>query len=181
MDQLNACFSWGVLDLKDVSEFFEGFAQMGAGAVDGGFNGGDAGAEGLRDFLVAEVLLLKEQDGLPLFGGQIVKGAVKGFFNFGSAIFGAKCKLLTGAHFSGGILGGHILVKSGGRRCTCGAVGCLESEASGWVLPELVRSHHLYGKSSLSELDTIGFKELFAHATLGDTCARAVQAHCLIV
>lgn len=90
-------------------------------------------------------------------------------------------KLLTGAHFSGGILGGHILVKSGGRRCTCGAVGCLESEASGWVLPELVRSHHLYGKSSLSKLDTIGFKELFAHATLGDTCARAVQAHCLSI
>ena len=89
MDQLNACFSSGVLELKDVSEFFEGFAQMGTGAVDGGFNGGDAGAEGLRDFLVAEVLLLKEQDGLPLFGGQIVKGAVKGFFNFGSAIFGA--------------------------------------------------------------------------------------------
>lgn len=72
MNQVNACLSSDVLDLKDVSEFFEGFAQMGAGAVDGGFNRGDAGAEDLRDFLVAEVLLLKEEDRLPLFGGQIV-------------------------------------------------------------------------------------------------------------
>jgi glucokinase len=42
---------------------------------------------------------------------------------------------LTGPHFSGGNLGGHIIVRSGGRKCTCGGVGCLETEASGWVLP----------------------------------------------
>lgn len=87
-------------------------------------------------------------------------------------------KPFTGSHFSGGILGGHILVNSGGRRCSCGAVGCLESEASGWVLPELVRSHAQYPESSLFGLDTIGYFELLTHAAAGDACACAVQEHC---
>jgi glucokinase len=86
---------------------------------------------------------------------------------------------LTGPHFTGGNLGGHILVRSGGRKCTCGAVGCLESEASGWVLPVLVREHKRYGESSLNGIEPIGFRELMAHATDGDECAGDVLAHCL--
>ena len=88
-------------------------------------------------------------------------------------------KPLTGPHFTGGNLGGHILVHSGGRKCTCGAVGCLETEASGWVLPVLVREHELHGETSLNGLDTIGFREVMAHAAAGDVCAREVLAHCL--
>lgn len=113
-------------------------------------------------------------------------GAGQGVDNLLMLIFGTGIgssvvidgKLLTGPHFSGGILGGHILVNSGGRQCTCGAVGCLESEASGWVLPELVRTHALYGESSLGEEAQIGFKELLRHADAGDACAAAVRAHC---
>lgn len=86
---------------------------------------------------------------------------------------------LNGAHFSGGNLGGHIIVRSGGRKCTCGGVGCLESEASGWVLPILVREHDLYGNSSLHGLESIGFRELWQHAAAGDSCAAAVRSHCL--
>lgn len=86
---------------------------------------------------------------------------------------------LTGPHFTGGNLGGHILVRSGGRKCTCGAVGCLESEASGWVLPVLVREHQRYGASSLNGLESIGFREVMAHASAGDDCASDVLAHCL--
>lgn len=88
-------------------------------------------------------------------------------------------KLLTGPHFSAGILGGHILVNSGGRKCTCGAVGCLETEASGWVLPILVREHVAYASSSLNGLESIGFREVMAHAAAGDTCAKDVLAHML--
>lgn len=69
---------------------------------------------------------------------------------------------LTGPHFSGGILGGHLLVRSGGRTCTCGGGGCLEAEASGWALPQLIREHPLR-----------------AHAAAGDTCAQAIWDHCL--
>lgn len=138
----------------------------------------------------------QERTGLPLRMDNDARGALlcewhygagRGVDNLLMVTFGTGIgtavvmgdQVVTGAHFSGGILGGHILVKSGGRRCTCGAVGCLESEASGWVLPELVRSHHLYAKSSLFELETFGFEELFAHAASGDACASAVQAHCL--
>lgn len=87
-------------------------------------------------------------------------------------------KPLVGPHFSGGILGGHLLVHSGGRKCTCGSVGCLESEASGWVLPILVREHPLFGESSLNGLDGIGFQTLMTDASKGDACAIAVQQHC---
>jgi len=86
---------------------------------------------------------------------------------------------LTGPHFTGGNLGGHILVHSGGRRCTCGAVGCLESEASGWVLPVLVREHELYHRSSLKNSGSPGYREVWEQAAAGDACAAAVQSHCL--
>lgn len=88
-------------------------------------------------------------------------------------------KPLTGPHFTAGNLGGHILIRSGGRKCTCGGVGCLEAEASGWALPELVRDHPLVGESSLKDLDAIGFRELRDAADAGDACAADVWQHCL--
>jgi glucokinase len=96
----------------------------------------------------------------------------------GTAVI-SEGKPLTGSHFSGGNLGGHILVHSGGRRCTCGAVGCLESEASGWVLPTLVQEHAAYPTSTLRGLETFGFREVIEHADRGDACATAVWEHCL--
>ncbi|NWK57503.1 ROK family protein [Verrucomicrobiaceae bacterium N1E253] len=139
----------------------------------------------------------RERTGLPLRMDNDARGALLGEWRYGAGrgvddlmmvVFGTGIgtavlidgKPLTGSHFSGGILGGHILVNSGGRQCTCGAVGCLESEASGWVLPELIRSHALYLESSMQglDVDTIGFQELLAHAASGDACACAVQEHC---
>ena len=86
---------------------------------------------------------------------------------------------LTGPHFTGGNLGGHILVHSGGRKCTCGAVGCLESEASGWVLPTLIREHDRYRQSTLNGVVPVGFRDLMEHAEAGDVCAGDVLTHCL--
>ena len=86
---------------------------------------------------------------------------------------------LTGPHFTAGNLGGHIVVRSGGRRCTCGGRGCLETEASGWVLPTLVREHPLYASSSLQGREPLGFREVWSAAAAGDACAAAVRAHCL--
>ena len=45
--------------LKDGSKFFQCGAQMFAGAVNPGFDGGSAGIECLGDFVIAEVLLLE--------------------------------------------------------------------------------------------------------------------------
>lgn len=96
----------------------------------------------------------------------------------GTAVI-SEGKPLTGPNFSAGNLGGHILVNSGGRKCTCGAMGCLESEASGWVLPILLREHAMYGESTLREVTPLGFREVMTHASAGDVCATEVLAHCL--
>lgn len=86
---------------------------------------------------------------------------------------------LAGPHFTAGSLGGHILVRSGGRTCTCGSRGCLEAEASGWALPTLLQEHALYAESSLNGVEPVGFREIWAAAAAGDACAADVQAHCL--
>jgi len=46
----------------------------------------------------------------------------------GAAMIGGR--LLRGRHFQAGCLGGHLPVRFDGRRCICGAVGCVETEAS---------------------------------------------------
>lgn len=88
-------------------------------------------------------------------------------------------RLLAGPHFTAGNLGGHIVIRSRGRRCTCGGFGCLETEASGWALPSLVRGHKLFKGSALEALPFIGFREVWQCASAGDVCAVDVQQHCL--
>jgi len=86
---------------------------------------------------------------------------------------------LTGPHFTGGNLGGHLIVRSGGRACTCGGAGCLESEASGWVLPTLIQEHPRVEESGLKDLDPVGFRDVTQRAAAGDVCAQEVWDHCL--
>lgn len=88
---------------------------------------------------------------------------------------------LVGPGFAGGNLGGHIIVRSGGRPCTCGGRGCLETEASGWVLPTLIAEHPKAESSQLKKLARPGFKEVMALAESGDSCAREILDHCLRV
>ena len=90
---------------------------------------------------------LRELTGLPVFGDLDAKattlaegwlGAARGAQSF--------CTIVVSTHIDGGLVldgdlvdgatgnagnVGHIIVEPGGRRCTCGARGCLESEASG--------------------------------------------------
>lgn len=51
----------------------------------------------------------------------------------GGAVIGGR--LLDGADGIAGELG-HLTVVAGGRRCTCGNVGCLEAYCGGWALEE---------------------------------------------
>ena len=88
---------------------------------------------------------------------------------------------LAGPFFAGGNLGGHIIVKSGGRLCTCGARGCLETEASGWVLPTLIADHPLHHTSALRSIHNPSFKEVIEASDAGDACAKEILAHCLQV
>jgi glucokinase len=86
---------------------------------------------------------------------------------------------LRGEHGQAGCLGGHFIVNPFGKRCTCGAIGCLETEASTWALPEIVRSEPGYESSALSHETLIDFAALFQLAGNGDAVARRVRDRCL--
>ena len=90
---------------------------------------------------------LRELTGLPVFGdgdakalalGEGWKGAAQGHDNFIAMVVSTGVgggivlngKLLDGASGNAGHVG-HIIVEPSGRRCACGARGCLEAEASG--------------------------------------------------
>jgi len=140
----------------------------------------------------------RESLGLPLFAendarmallGEAYAGAGRGFENIvmitlGTGIGGVAMiegKLLRGKHAQAGCIGGHLPVKVEGRKCTCGAVGCAEAEASGWALPLLVKEWPDIKDSSLRRYENIGFRELFSEAARGDRVACEIRDHCLRV
>jgi glucokinase len=140
----------------------------------------------------------RESLGLPVFVendarmallGEACAGAGRGFENIvmitlGTGIGGVAMiegKLLRGKHAQAGCIGGHLPVKVDGRKCTCGAIGCAEAEASGWALPPLLKEWPGIAGSSLYQLENIGFRELFAEAARGDKVACEIRDHCLQV
>ncbi len=130
-----------------------------------------------------------ENDARAALRGEHFCGAGKGFsdvllLTLGTGIGSA---LLVGGvpyrtkHLQGGNLGGHIPVSLHGRKCTCGAIGCMEAEASSWSLPAIVTGWPGFDRSALSGLTSIGFKDLFLHADTGDAIAQQIVDHCIDV
>jgi len=104
-------------------------------------------------------------------------------FTLGTGIGGVAMmdgRLLHGRHGQAGVLGGHVPVKLGGRRCTCGGVGCAESEASGWALPLVCAEWVNFKESALAQQE-INFENLFACGAKGDRVALEIQRHCFNV
>jgi glucokinase len=130
-----------------------------------------------------------ENDARMALLGERHAGAARGcddvvMITLGTGIGGAAMiqgKLLRGKHAQAGCLGGHLPAKVGGRPCTCGAMGCLEAEASGWSLPLLAREWHGFSTSKLADQDNIDFKMLFELAGAGDLVAVEVLDYCLKV
>lgn len=120
--------------------------------------------------------------------GEMLAGAARGEQNvvmitLGTGIGGVAAvdgRLPDGAHGFAAALGGHMPVTLKGRRCTCGGLGCAESEASGWVLPILCREQPDFYESRLSGAD-LNFRNLFAFAEDGDAVALRIRDHCLHV
>lgn len=120
--------------------------------------------------------------------GECLAGAGQGetdvvMFTLGTGIGGVAMiggKPLQGKHGQAGVLGGHTPVTLNGRRCTCGAMGCAESEASGWALPLVCREWPGFAASSLAARP-IDFEALFACAGEGDKVALEIREHCLKV
>jgi glucokinase len=129
-----------------------------------------------------------ENDARMALLGEHYAGVARGFddvvmITLGTGIGGAAMiggHLLRGRHFQAGCLGGHLPVNLNGRACTCGAVGCAESEASGWALPIVAREWPGFESSTLNEGE-INFKRLFEQAAAGDTVALELRDHCLRV
>jgi glucokinase len=130
-----------------------------------------------------------ENDARMALLGERHAGAARGCDNvvmitLGTGIGGAAMiegRLLRGKHAQAGCLGGHLPAKVGGRLCTCGAIGCVEAEASGWALPLIAREWDGYATSALAKRETINFHTLFEFADAGDTVAKQILEHCLLV
>lgn len=88
-------------------------------------------------------------------------------------------RVLRGVHGQAGILGGHLTVRLDGRRCVCGNVGCVESEASTWMLAELARGRSDFSTSPLGQDTSIEYAAVFRLAAEGDPCATALRDHSL--
>lgn len=96
----------------------------------------------------------------------------------GSAVL-INGQLLKGKHFQAGNLGGHFVVNHRGTVCTCGNIGCVESEASTWRLPSLLNEHPAFSESSMRNEEVLDFRVLFLHAANNDRVANEVLDHCL--
>lgn len=120
--------------------------------------------------------------------GECHAGAAQGetdvvMFTLGTGIGGVAMmdgKLLQGRHGQAGVLGGHVAVAVPGRACTCGGVGCAESEASGWSLPLICAEWPRFSSSALAAKE-INFENLFGCADDGDPVARGILDRCLRV
>lgn len=102
----------------------------------------------------------------------------------GTGIGGAAMlegRLLRGRHGQAGVLGGHLTLRLDGRACSCGSIGCAETEASGGWLPTLAREHPAFAASRLAREPVLDYAAVFRLAAEGDVCAEALRAHSLRV
>lgn len=144
----------------------------------------------LRTWATSELnlTLRLENDARMALLGECSAGAAQGetdvvMFTLGTGIGGVAMmdgRPLQGKHGQAGVLGGHVPVKFNGRVCTCGAIGCAESEASGWSLSLVCAEWPGFETSALQPLE-INFENVFACAKAGDRVAEEVQRHCLQV
>ncbi len=133
--------------------------------------------------------LVMENDARAALVGEWQYGAGQGVDNLvmvtlGTGVGSAALvngRLLKGSHYLAGNLGGHQTIRFDGKRCNCGNIGCLESEASSWALPEMIKRHALYPESPFAQGENSDFEAVFRLATAGDSMAISIRDHCLEV
>ena len=87
--------------------------------------------------------------------------------------------LLRGGHYQAGCLGGHIPVRFDGRPCICGAIGCVEAEASTWALNEIAREHVFEADGNVLLPTRLDFATVFNRSASGDVFMQKLRDHCL--
>lgn len=117
--------------------------------------------------------------------------ALAGEWQFGAGRGCADCVMLTlgtgigtsvvmnnrplrGAHGQAGNQGGHIVLNAFGRKCICGNIGCAETEASSWALPEIVQTLDGFSKSQLAREPVLDYATIFRLAD-SDPVARKLR------
>jgi glucokinase len=133
--------------------------------------------------------LVMENDARAALVGEWQYGAGKGTDNLvmvtiGTGVGSAAMmngQLLKGSHYLAGNLGGHQNIRFDGHRCNCGNIGCLESEASSWALPALLKRHPGYAESPFAMGEDPDFEAVFRLAAADEKFALSVRANCLEV
>lgn len=133
------------------------------------------------------VPFLIENDARLALLGEASFGAARGaedavMITLGTGIGGAAMiggKLVESKHGLAGTIGGHLPLSMYGRQCTCGNIGCAESEGSTFFLPVVYREKAIGGEGMLSGREAIGFADLFAAVEAGDKPAIAALEHCI--
>lgn len=131
--------------------------------------------------------MILENDARAALVGEVAFGAGKNcqfavMMTLGTGIGSAVMmdgKLIRGKHFLAGNLGGHMSINYLGKSCNCGDTGCVESEASTWALPEIVRHHKLFAESAMSSEPRLDYESLFRHADGGDPLAQELSQNSL--
>ena len=88
-------------------------------------------------------------------------------------------KILTGAHFQAGCLGGHLIVDYRGRRCSCGNIGCVEAMSASFFLDDIVRENRQISKGFYEEYAPFDFKKLFTLYAAGNHDAQTICRDCM--
>lgn len=133
--------------------------------------------------------LVMENDARAALVGEWQSGAGQGCDNLvmitiGTGIGSAALingRLLKGAHYLAGNLGGHQIINADGVRCNCGNIGCVESEASSWSLPLMIQRMPGYADSVFAHGETADYERIFQLAATGDAFALSVQRYSLDV
>ncbi len=91
-------------------------------------------------------------------------------------------QLLKGTNYLAGNIGGHQIIRFDGERCNCGNTGCLESEASSWALPDILKKHPGYAGSAYDAgAERPDFEAVFRLAGAGDAFSLSVRNRCMDV
>jgi glucokinase len=123
--------------------------------------------------------LIIENDARSALVGEWKYGAGKGCENlilvtlgtgFGGAVV-IEGKVLRGKHFQAGCLAGHSTINYKGKVCNCGNIGCVESEASTWRLPEIASTSPIFHESKLSLVELVDYNLVFSLSEEGDALA----------
>jgi glucokinase len=131
--------------------------------------------------------LILENDTRMALLGEWHSGAARGsddvvMITLGTGIGSAAImqrNLVRGKHSQAGCLGGHLTVVLNGRKCSCGARGCFEAEASTYSLPSVCREWPGFETSTLSSEAKLDFETLFRCSSQGDSVAVAVRQRCI--